>query len=144
MKLKLSNSAKNELKRLGVAVVYLIGSRATGAARRNSDYDFAVVMQKKESLRNEQLLYDKLYEILSKTLPKGKSKNAYPNNMINIDIIFLQTAPLYYTIEARDNGKVLFEISPIFRADFEERATLEYLDFEPFRRYQEFATLKMI
>lgn len=139
MKIKLSSSIsiQRELKKQGVGVVYLIGSRAIGMARPNSDVDFAIVMKEKKQLKNTLKLHETLYALLSKCLkPRDKAKD--------IDVIFLDTAPLYYAIAARDEGQVLFEISPHFRLDFEEKITLDYADFEPFRREQERVTLAMI
>lgn len=133
-----SEVVQKKLKKAGVAVVYLIGSQAEGLARQDSDTDFGIVMadpKAKASLMKKEHaeLHQTLYEILEKTIPHS-----------NLDIIFLDTAPLYYSIAARDRGKVLFEIDPQFRARFEEKITLEYADFEPLRREQEEVTLKMI
>ena len=137
MKIRLSPVLQKELKKQGVGVVYLMGSRALGVARKDSDVDFGIVMKEKKRLKNESKLHSALYKLLSSCLsPKDKAKD--------IDVIFLDTAPLYYAISARDEGKVLFEISSQLRANFEERATMDYADFEPFRREQEKVTLAMI
>lgn len=137
MKIKFSAFIQRELKKQGVGVVYLIGSRATGMARTDSDVDFAIVMKEKKQLKTTLKLHEILYALLSKSLkPQDKAKD--------IDVIFLDTAPLYYAIAARDEGQILFEISPHFRLNFEEKITLDYADFEPFRREQERVTLAMI
>lgn len=143
--IRFDNKMKTKLKKLGVGVIYLIGSRAMENARANSDFDFAVVMKDSKKLSKGTLdLYHKLYQIFSDAVPDIHIKLPFPDNMIEIDIVFLQTAPLYYSIAARDKGKVLYEISPLFRADYEEQITNEYMDFEPLRREQETAILSMI
>ena len=143
--IKFDSNTKTRLKKLGVGVIYLIGSRATQNTRPNSDFDFAVVMKGTKKLSKGTLnLYHKLYQIFSDAVPKLHVKLPFPDNMIEIDIVFLQTAPLYYSIAARDKGIILYEISPRFRASYEERITNEYMDFEPLRREQETAILAMI
>ncbi len=137
MKIKFSPSLQKKIKKQGAGVIYLMGSRAVGVARKDSDVDFGIIMKEKKRLKNEAALHNTFYKLLSSCLStKDKAKD--------IDVVFLDTAPLYYAISARDEGKVLFEISPQFRANFEEKATMDYADFEPFRREQEKVTLAMI
>lgn len=143
--IRFDGKMKTKLKKLGVGVIYLIGSRAITNARPNSDFDFAVVMKDPKKLSKGTLnLYHELYQIFSDAVPNIRIKLPFPDNMIEIDIVFLQTAPLYYSIAARDKGIVLYEISPRFRANYEAQITNEYMDFEPLRREQEAAILSMI
>ncbi len=140
MEFSLNEASKAELKKLGVGVLYLIGSRALKTNRPDSDIDFAVVMKEKKGLKNPGELQNALYGVLAAAV----SREITSKKPLLIDIVLLDTAPLYYAIAARDTGRVLMEISPGFRADFEERATIRYADFEPFRREQEKITLAMI
>lgn len=126
---------KSKLKKLGVGIVYLIGSRATGNQRINSDFDFAVVMKDMKKISKGTLeMYNELYDIFSDAIPKIHVDLPFPDNMIELDIVFLHTAPLYYAMEAVQRGKILFETSASFRADFEQKTILEYTDMEPFIR----------
>ena len=136
-------TATARLKRLGVGLVYLIGSHARGEATALSDVDFAVAMKEPSKLKKFNSVYQSLYEVLAEGVRQAL-KNKTLRRPLTIDIVFLDTAPLYYAIAARDHGKILFEISPRFRADFEAKTTIHYADFEPFRREQERATLQMI
>lgn len=145
MKITFSKAAKQKLQRLGVDVVYLIGSRALGLQRPNSDFDLAVVMHNPSKLQKHELkMYDELYKIFSATLPKIPVASPYPYNIINIDIIFLQKAPLYYALEAAKNGKILFEISAQLRTAFEEKNIQEYADIEPLLKSHEQVILAAI
>lgn len=144
MILSLTDSIKGTLKDLGVGVVYLIGSHARGTANALSDVDFAVVMKNKKAFRDTEALYQELYGLFSDAVLSFKGLKTVPSGILSLDIVFLDTAPLYYALAARDSGQILFEISPDFRAHFEEQATLKYADFEPLRREQEKVTLKMI
>jgi predicted nucleotidyltransferase len=143
MKIVLSQKQQRQLGKLGVGVLYLIGSHAKNEAGPRSDIDFAVVMKNKKALQESEALYRALYELLSQHISNA-NKNRTAGQPMVIDIVFLDTAPLYYAIATRDDGKVLFEDSPSFRADFEERTTIRYADFEPLRQEQERVTLQMI
>lgn len=135
MNIKLSKIAHNKLKKLGVGLVFLIGSRATGTARKNSDFDFGIVMKNPETLKKRKnKLYEELETILTEVIPPNKNGLKNRENLIGLDIVFLQEAPLYYAKDATNEGKILFESSPVFHADFKEKIMLEYGDMEPIIR----------
>ena len=48
-----------------------------------------------------------------------------------MDIVFLQRAPLALQFSAIRDGKVIFEVDPVFRADYENLVVKQYLDFRP-------------
>ncbi len=135
MSMKLTKTARNKLKKLGVGLVFLIGSQATGIARKTSDFDFGIVMNNPRTLKKgKSKLYEELEAILSESIPP----------LIGLDIVFLQEAPLYYAKDAIAEGKILFQISPIFLADFREKTMLEYADIEPQIRAHEKIVLSRI
>jgi len=114
---------KGKFERLGVAIVYLFGSKATGRESRLSDIDIGVVL--KEELRNDtRNLYHTLYGLFTGIYLSGK-----------LDIVFLQEASLSLQYSAVREGKILFESDPIFTADYEHHVMNQYLDFRPILNY---------
>jgi predicted nucleotidyltransferase len=115
---------KDRLERMGVAIVYLFGSQATGRAFPFSDMDIGVVLNGSEPEGDTRALYQSLYELFSEAFPKAK-----------LDIVFLQTAPLTVQYSAIKEGKVLFEKDPTFTADYIWQVMKFYLDFKPVLDY---------
>ncbi|MFZ3105429.1 MAG: nucleotidyltransferase domain-containing protein [Smithella sp.] len=126
---------KKELKRkfeiLGIAVVYLFGSRATGRQSPLSDIDIGVVLQKAPSGNNTRTLYNNLYELFTEKYPASR-----------LDIVFLQEAPLSLQYTAVREGKILFETDPNFTVDYENRVMNQYLDFRPVLDYFDRVTME--
>ena len=130
----MSNEDKKRLQRLGVETVYLFGSRASGIAREDSDYDIGVVFR--DGVRTEKdaaSLHGQLYNIFSnyvQDVPSG----ARP------DIALLQNANGSLQMSAVAEGVVLFEADPVARANYEEGVIAIYDDYRPLRRMYEEAT----
>lgn len=113
-------------KGLGVSAIVLFGSRALGLAGETSDYDFGVLLNGKglQKLKTERgELFDALHDIFSSHIKR----------LINIDVVFLQTAPGELQVHATNKGQVLYEEKPGAFTDFRERVMLEYADFAPLR-----------
>ena len=134
----LSCGEKKKLLNLGVEVVYLFGSYAENMQHPLSDVDFAVLMTDPRTVspkRSTLELYQKLFDVLAPHVPAGTK---------DIDIVFLQRAPL----ELQDNvtrlGKVLFERDPETRLDFAARTMLRYADFASLRILFDQAILQRI
>lgn len=122
-------TTQQELAKLGIATVYLFGSRAEGTAHDLSDYDFALVMEDYQQLPRERLfsdLYQKIYDILSPLCPR-----TYPNDII--DIIFLEQVPLELQSHIIRKGKVIMDTDPIARLNLEAMIMLRFADFAPYR-----------
>lgn len=136
--IKLTKDAEQKLRALGVAAIYLFGSRAEGIARPGSDYDFAIIMQdaRKAIPYVDALLYNQLYDIINAAIAQ--------RDFQTIDLVFLQRAPLYYTMNVLKYGVLLYDGNSKARLQFEERARLMYMDFEPYRQELEKATLAMV
>lgn len=69
---------KEELKRLGVAIVYLFGSKATRQISSLSDIDLGFVFKNFPPDGDAGLTYDKLVELFLKIYPNSK-----------LDLVFL-------------------------------------------------------
>lgn len=133
---KLSPAALGELKKLQVAAVYLFGSRAQGLAHPNADYDIGVVFSAPAGTsgrRSEMLL--KLYDILSADVPERI-------NGPRLDLSLLQSASPALAMAAVRYGRVLADLDPRARADFEEATLRRYLDYLPLKREYEEATFR--
>jgi predicted nucleotidyltransferase len=116
----MKRGVKGKFKKLGVFIVYLFGSRATGREMRSSDIDIGIVLKDPPMEEDTRALYNDLYKILIEMYPSSK-----------LDIVFLQIASLSLQYFAIKEGRVLFEEDPIFRADYENLVINQYLDFRP-------------
>lgn len=135
--MNLSFSTQHQLKDLGVASVYLFGSRAQGTSNPLSDYDFAILMNKPGDEPSASLLsplYHALYRLFSPLCPRQ-----YPNDII--DIVFLRRLPLELQMHIMKNGKIIFDDNPSLRANEEARIMLKRADFEPLRQMMREALL---
>jgi predicted nucleotidyltransferase len=112
---------KEKFKRLGIAIIYLFGSKVTGGSSRLSDIDIGVVFKNSSFISESRKLYNDLFVLFSELYPKSK-----------IDIVFLQEVPFTLQYSAVKNSKILFEEDPIFTADYEYGVMNQYLDFRPF------------
>jgi len=109
---------KAELKKIGVSVVYLFGSRATGKELHTSDVDIGVVLRK--PIEDTRSSYKILYDLFSVIYPSSR-----------LDIVYLQKASLPLQYFAIKDGKIIFEEDPKSTADYENRVINQYLDFRP-------------
>jgi predicted nucleotidyltransferase len=109
---------KIRLGKLGVAIVYLFGSKAIGRTSRLSDIDVGIVLKIPASGRDIRTLYHMLYQLFSELYPRSK-----------LDIVFLQTASLSLQHSAIREGKIIFEENPRHTADYEQGVVNQYLDF---------------
>ena len=115
---------KSQIKRLkdsGVSLVYIFGSYAEGKSLPLSDIDVGVIFTDESKMKEDiGRIYNGLYDIFTDVFP-GR----------NIDIVFLQNAPLELRFDAVSHGKILYESTREERLDFEEKTTLFYADFKP-------------
>lgn len=119
--MNLSEKTKEKLKDLGVGIVYLFGSRANKTALQNSDYDIGVVFLD-YSKKIDFEVVSSIYSVLDEEFPdniKGQK----------LDISYLQNANAALQIKAINEGIVLFESDPDFRADYEESVVKKYDDY---------------
>lgn len=124
-----------KLEELGIATLYLFGSRAQGLSSERSDYDFGVLLQDPSVLRDgSQEMYQRIYDLLQDLVPRK----------VDMDIVFLDRAPLQLKYHVIRHGKVLLDNHPTRRGRFEETTLEEHADFEPYRQMFEQATLARI
>ncbi len=122
-----------QLKKLGVVLVYLFGSVAEQLDQPDSDLDLAVLMNAKSAPRNTLDLYADLYDIFTQAFPEKK-----------LDIVFLQRAPLELRFDVISHGQVLFESDQQLRLNFEEQTMRQYADFKPILRNIDQAILNRV
>ncbi|MBI4365744.1 MAG: nucleotidyltransferase domain-containing protein, partial [Deltaproteobacteria bacterium] len=122
-----------QLKGLGVSTLYLFGSRAQGIHHRGSDYDFGILMD--GSARGKKGdLYLALYDVLADVVDEP----------VNLDIVFLESAPVQLQYHVVQYGKVLLDRDPVRRGRFVQRVLEAHADFEPYRRLFASTTLARI
>jgi predicted nucleotidyltransferase len=132
----LSSPTKKRLEELGVAVIYVFGSRISGKNLPFSDIDVGVVMKDPKLFQGKTTkLHSMVYDILASDLSDGPGGP-------RLDISFLQKANPVLGMKAIKEGKILFESEPTLRADFEETVFLRYNDYRKLQREFQEATLQ--
>src|SRR5512138_1254972 len=126
--MELTDADRNSLARLGIRALILFGSRAQGIAGPMSDYDFFVIG------KGGKTVYDGLYDLLSARI----------NQLVDIDIVFDDAAPLELKNHVATYGRVLYEADRTVCADFRERTMTQSADFAPLRAVFTDATLARI
>ncbi len=124
--MKLKKNTIDKIKSLGVGVVYFFGSRSKGNITSLSDFDIGIVFCESLQLMNLTEIHPLLYEILVDEF------DIFLDN--DLDIVYLQETSLSIQHHVILEGKVIFEIDPIFRANYEEKTIREYLDFNPIQK----------
>jgi uncharacterized protein len=109
---------RDQLRKLGVATVYLFGSQGSDNASPLSDTDIGVLMKIHPADAENTSLYHRFYGLFSDLFPGSR-----------VDIVMLQTAPLPIQYAAVTEGKILFEEDPVFTADYIHQVINYYLDF---------------
>ncbi len=120
---KLSEDIEKKLKELNIGIVYLFGSTLLKLAREDSDVDIGIVFTYTsviEDVKASLEIYNTLYEIFSTLFSERE-----------IDIVFLDKAPLTLKFEVVNSGEILYSISKDFSANYKERVIKEYIDFKP-------------
>lgn len=119
------------LRNLNVALAYLFGSSVLGTRGGLSDIDIGIVTLGTQKSYLD--LYDSLYNLFSELYPKEE-----------IDIVFLDRAPLVLRFEVVTTGKVLYRISKEFEYNYKERVIKEYIDIKPLLEIQDRILLERI
>lgn len=125
------------MRQLGVAGVFLFGSQAVGITHAKSDYDFGILLSKREIVFDYQQrnkVYDQLYDLLS----------AQIQQLVNIDIVFLQDADLQLRYHVVRDGQLLYLGDQKIVSDFMEQTIDLYCDFAPLRKEFQAAVLARI
>lgn len=115
--IKLNNKL---LKKNQVGLVVVFGSRVSGKAHSGSDIDIGIVFEnEKIKIEKPVEVYGDLYEVFSKAF-----------KVPNPDIVYLREAPLSLQFKAISEGKIIYETSLKFFADYKEEAMIRYFDFK--------------
>lgn len=101
-----------------IVFAYLYGSAARGQAHTGSDLDVAVLCDPAPDLLDEAGLAQEIARTLG-----GDS----------IDLLLLNTAPLWLRFRVVGEGRVLFSRDEARRVRFREETVHSYLDFRPYR-----------
>lgn len=120
MDLKNIKLNKKLLKKNQVGLVVVFGSRVSGKTHPRSDVDIGVVFEN-EKIKTEKPVevYGDLYEVFSKAF-----------KVSNPDIVYLREVPLGLQFKAINEGKVIYETSLKFFADYKEEVMIRYFDFK--------------
>jgi len=110
----------NLLGKYQVIAAYFFGSRAEGTYTDNSDYDFALLVDKDYDQDNVNNLIMELEEKAASLLQK------------EVDVVILNTATIEFKYLVISRGKVIYSINEEKRTDFEDVVIRDYLDFKPF------------
>ena len=109
------------LNALGVELVVLFGSQAQNTATAGSDFDLGVFLSRASFQEQKKGLYDALYDLFAAKI----------NRLVDIDIVFLEQAPLELLGHVLKHGVALYERTPQSFARFREAVMNRYADFAP-------------
>ncbi len=129
----LNKEIVSKLEELNIGIVYLFGSFILGIEREDSDIDIGIVFLDNRMLEKSLEVYTTLYEIFSQVFPTKE-----------LDIVFLDKAPLTLRFEVVNSGKILYTISEEFCLNYKERVVKEYIDFKPLLEEQDRSLLERI
>jgi len=108
-------------QKYNIHTAYLFGSRASGDAGEDSDYDIACLLRKYDPDRhNLDFTVTLQGELEGKLAPAP------------VDLVLLEQAPVLLRYEVIAKGVILHCEDDDFRTDFEDRVLRDYLDFKPF------------
>lgn len=122
--LMFSLSECEALRGLGVTAVILFGSKAVGLDGVASDYDVGIILEPQARQRDNGVIYDKLYELLTQKI----------GLLVNIDIVFLDKAPLELQMHVARHGQAILEVIPGTFTAYKETVMDQYADFAPIRQ----------
>lgn len=131
MKLSFSPEEQLQLEELGIEAVILFGSQAQNATNPASDYDIGVITATKS---DHKTAYSLLYDLISAKI----------NQLVDIDIVFMDQAPGELLSHVAKYGVVLYQVTPNTFAKFREKVINLYADFAPLRAIFSNATLSRI
>lgn len=107
-------------QKYGVTCCYLFGSRAGQDFYPDSDIDLAVIFDDFSNSKYIMALEIEMHDVVADVLKP-----------LEVDLLFLQKAPVYLKFDVIKNGKVIYSRDEEFRTDFEDITIRDYLDFKP-------------
>lgn len=107
-----------------IAVVYILGSYARGKPHPGSDIDIGIVLKDPSVLKNYLKTHVKYYLLLADYTESTQDRR-------ELDLVFLQKAPLSLQFEAVSEGKILYEAGPRYEVEYKENVVNRYADLKP-------------
>ena len=104
-----------------ILFAYFFGSRATGNATENSDYDFAIFFSERTS-ENER------FKARCKLMSQVEAILKKPSDVLSLN----DTKGILLKFSIIKERKVIFEKNHSKRLDFEVKTMNDYYDFSPF------------
>ena len=118
---------------MGIDVIYLFGSYAQGREHVLSDIDIGIIFRDPEKYKGKTMdVYLKLYDILTDVLPKEYLERRFKMKEHELDIVFLQFAPIALQFNVIRNNKVLYEKDENRTLQYQEYILKRYLDLKYF------------
>jgi len=118
-KIELSGAIKKKLKEKKISLIYLYGSYLSGYSGIKPDLDIGVLLELEVKPSLE--IYTELYKLFS---------NFFSSYGREIDLTFLNQAPLTFQFEVVSRGKLLYEGRKGTAVNYKEKVLREYLDFK--------------
>ncbi len=131
MKKNMDTATKQKLMDLEVQLVYIFGSYVSKSYGIEPDIDIAVLTAQPSNLDT----YDDLYRLFS---------DYFSDEHKEVDIAFLDTAPLSLKFDVVTSGRLLYEETAGSSLDYKEKIMKEYLDFRFHQNRFEEALLEAI
>jgi predicted nucleotidyltransferase len=131
LKIILSSKQKQELKNLGVLLLYLYGSYATGYYNDESDVDIGVLVTKKEaemhqkSLNKELRVIGKVDDVISTYLPTRSG-----DYFIDHDIKIINHLTPLLKMRILTDGVLFYKRTDFDRVQFQLQTVREYEDWQ--------------
>lgn len=145
MELSFSQKHIGAFEKMGILAIYLFGSHAEGNTHPLSDVDIGVLFENPEQYRHKTLEpYSALYDIFTDILPKEYLRKRFELKEHEVDIVFLQFAPLRLQFEAIQKGKILYGRNTEKRLSYEEYVLKRNCDLKYFYDVHYYALLERI
>ncbi|MGB9843479.1 MAG: type VII toxin-antitoxin system MntA family adenylyltransferase antitoxin [Caldisericia bacterium] len=131
--MRFNKKIKEKFKELKISLIYLFGSYLTKVMNFQSDVDIGILFSDESYSKDKLDIYTELYKIFSAIFKERE-----------VDIVFLNDAPLTLKFEVVTNGKPIYYESIDKHYEFKERVIKEYIDFKPLLDEQDNEILKRI
>lgn len=131
---------------MDILAIYLFGSMATNKyIHDRSDFDFGVVLENAKDLKENTLdIYNELYDIIIKKLPKEYLKKRFALKAHEMDIVFLQQAPISFQAQAMQDGKLLYASDKDKLDAYRDYVLEQYCDLQYVYKIAHYALLERL
>lgn len=120
--IKFNKEEINQFKKLGISVIYIYGSQATGLAKSASDIDIGIVFEDPEKYKDKTIkVYSELYSIFTDIFPKKE-----------VDVVLLQFASPTLQFKAASEGVTIYQQNERNSFQYKETVVKKYADIKHF------------